>query len=108
MLRPWRIRSGDRSPKGLQWEEDGWSVFLTSGSLVAFPELEDLGFLTPRACVAIRDARGPSYQSIDLLADCWSRGPNWLPATVLGIPPSAMTDRIHDGLREKLQIMSGL
>jgi hypothetical protein len=108
MLRPWRRLRGDASPRGLRWEEDGWAAFLANGSLVAFPALEDLGFLTPRGCAAVRDACGESYGSIDLLADCWARGRLWLPTMVLGIPPSAVTDRIHGGLREKLQTMAGL
>lgn len=106
MLQPWRhIRSS--SPK-VQWEEDGWRTFIANGSLAAFPALEDLGFLTPKGCAAIRDVCGKSYGSLDLLADCWARGRLWLPTMVLGISPSAATDRIYDGLREKLQNMAGL
>ena len=72
----------------------------------AYARLEDLGFLTPDGCRAVREVCGDDYESLDLIADCWSRGRLWFPTMVLGVLPDATTDRIWEGLREKLRLMA--
>ena len=87
-------------------DTDGWVDFLIRGS-GAYPEIDNLGFLTRCAIQKIYNACGDDYTTRDLMVDSIARGPTWLPVVVLGVLPCTLSADVHVKFMERL-VMSNL
>ena len=93
----------------MTWELDGWDAFHHFSGLRRYKDLEDLGYLTPRAIGALRNACGDDYTTLQLIIDVVARGPKWLPRMALGV--SEDKDEyvaIHEHFWRKLRAMADL